>query len=77
MSGSDPKGAKETRIEIEGDHYRVVEKPTHTVVYKRYGKGPFREAMIWNSRAEKGSHYYRAGSLAVNGAIAKVLAAIP
>ena len=35
------------RVELDGSHYRVVEKSSHTVIYKRYGPGPFRECMVW------------------------------
>ena len=35
---------------VDGRVFRIVEKPTHTVIYKTYGKGPFYENVAWNSR---------------------------
>ena len=53
-------------VVLDGGVYRVVEKPTHTVIYKRYGSGPFRDSIVWNSRS---------GLLKVGSIFARVLAA--
>jgi hypothetical protein len=37
-------------ITVDEGVYRVVEKPTHTVIYRRYGRGPYRDVLVWSSR---------------------------
>lgn len=53
-------------ITLDGAVYRVVEKPGHTTIYKRYGPGPFTDKQVWSSRRH---------GLKVGSTYARVLAA--
>lgn len=39
-------------VTLNGGVYRVVKKPTHTVIYRRHGSGPFSESITWDSRRD-------------------------
>lgn len=40
-------------VTVDGKVFRVDEKPTHIVIYRCYGTGPYRDHLAWDSRKSR------------------------